>query len=306
MATLQLLHHAYSFALNSPTTHVQFPKIFPNFSLKPRNCLPKSSTDDTTAVTTPRRGRKKSTTTTKTPKRPRKEKKESSNSENDDNTAMISKEEENASDLPYGDPPLVCCFGAAQKEFLPTVRVAPEQMHPDIYSQWKMLQWNPPEFVRAPGGPPSNVAISHVRLGGRAAFIGKVGSDKFGEEMVSLMEKEKVQTRGVKLDDNSRTACAYMKIKFKDGRMWAETVKECAEDSMLESELNLAVLKEVKVAAFLRVIGTLQPEIEILALCTLESHILFGKMHPIRVQNADCFAKNMQFEGAKYQISIFG
>lgn len=94
-------------------------------------------------------------------------------------------------DIPYEDPPLVCCFGAAQKEFVPTVRVAPEQLHPDIYSQWKMLQWNPPDFVWAPGGPPSNVATSHVSLGGRVAFMGKVGSDEFGEEMVVMMNKEK-------------------------------------------------------------------------------------------------------------------
>lgn len=154
-------------------------------------------------------------------------------------------------DFPYEDPPLVCCFGAAQKEFVPTVRVAPEQMDPDIYSQWKMLQWNPPEFVRAPGGPSSNVAISHVRLGGRAAFIGKVGSDEFGEELVLMMNKEKVQTRGVKFDGNARTACSYMKIKFEEGRMWAENVKECAEDCLLGSELNLSVLKEVSMCEFI-------------------------------------------------------
>lgn len=134
---------------------------------------------------------------------------------------------------------------------MPTVREAPEQMHPDIYSQWKMLQWNPPEFARAPGGPPSNVAISHVRLGGRAAFIGKIGSDEFGEELVMMMNKEKVQTRGVKLDDNARTARSYMKIKFEEGRMLAENVKESAEDSLLGSELNLSVLKEVNECGFI-------------------------------------------------------
>ena len=130
---------------------------------------------------------------------------------------------------------------------MPTIRVAPEQMHPDIYSQWKMLQWNPPEFVRSPGGPPSNVAVSHARLGGRAAFMGKVGDDEFGREMVLLMNTEKVQTRAVKFDSSVRTACAYMKIKHdNDGKMRMEKVKESAEDSLLSSELNLAVLKEVK------------------------------------------------------------
>ncbi|PON90161.1 Adenosine kinase [Trema orientale] len=153
-------------------------------------------------------------------------------------------------DIPYDDPPLICCFGAAQKEFVPTVRVSDDPMHPDIYSEWKMLQWDPPEFVRAPGGPPSNVAISHVRLGGRAAFMGKVGDDDFGDQLVLLMNQEKVQTRAVKFDSNAKTACSYMKIKFEDGKMRTEMVKESAEDSLLSSELNLAVLKEARIFHF--------------------------------------------------------
>ncbi|KAG8374379.1 hypothetical protein BUALT_Bualt11G0125800 [Buddleja alternifolia] len=183
-------------------------------------------------------------TSAKKPKRQRKAP-EPSNPENEELYDF-----DDGIDFPYEDPPLICCFGAAQKEFLPTVRVAPEQMHPDIYSQWKMLQWNPPEFVRAPGGPPSNVAIAHVRLGGRAAFIGKVGRDEFGEELVLMMNKEKVQTRGVKFDDNARTACSYMRIRFEEGRMRAEKVRECAEDSLLGSELNLSVLKEARIFHF--------------------------------------------------------
>lgn len=115
-----------------------------------------------------------------------------------------------------------------------------------------MLQWDPPEFVRAPGGPPLNVAISHVRLGGRAAFIGKIGGDEFGQEMLNLMNKEKVQTRSVKIDDNGKTGCTFMKIRFDDddGKIRAEKVKDAPEDSFLSSELNLSVLKEVCVIHF--------------------------------------------------------
>ncbi|CAD5325766.1 unnamed protein product [Arabidopsis thaliana] len=153
-------------------------------------------------------------------------------------------------EFPYDDPPLVCCFGAVQKEFVPVVRVHDNPMHPDMYSQWKMLQWDPPEFGRAPGGPPSNVAISHVRLGGRAAFMGKVGEDDFGDELVLMMNQERVQTRAVTFDENSKTACTRVKIKFKDGKMMAETVKEPPEDSLFASELNLAVLKEARIFHF--------------------------------------------------------
>ncbi|BAT98032.1 Fructokinase-like 1 [Vigna angularis] len=153
-------------------------------------------------------------------------------------------------DFPYEDPPLVCCFGAAQREFIPGVRVQMYPMHPDKYSEWKMLQWKPPEFARAPGGPPSNVAVAHVRLGGRAAFLGKVGRDEFGEDLVLTMNKERVQTRGVKFDEGRRTGCAYMKVKFEEGGMKMETVKDSAENSLLASELNLAVLKEARIFHF--------------------------------------------------------
>ncbi|XP_031484670.1 fructokinase-like 1, chloroplastic [Nymphaea colorata] len=153
-------------------------------------------------------------------------------------------------DFPYESPGLICCFGAAQREFVPSVRVSDRQMHPDIYSTWKGLQWSPPEFSRAPGGPPSNVAIAHVRLGGRAAFMGKVGNDEFGNDLVYKMNTEKVQTRAVKIDPSSKTAMSYMKIVCKGGKLSMKTVKECAEDSLKSSELNLAVLKEAKIFHF--------------------------------------------------------
>lgn len=257
---LSLPQPSHSFARNS-LTHFRIA------SLKLRTFhLPKCSSDDSAAEPgkLSRRGRKKSSTTTisspststttKKSGRPRKSqpKKDVSTELNVRNEQLVDEEEiddyDDGIDFPYESPPLVCCFGAAQKEFVPTVRVSREQMHPDIYSLWKMLQWNPPEFARAPGGPTSNVAISHVRLGGRAAFMGKVGNDEFGQEMVLVMNKENVQTRGVKFDGESRTACTRMKLKLlDDGKMKAETVKECPEDSLLSSELNLSVLKEVKI-----------------------------------------------------------
>ncbi|XP_022852199.1 fructokinase-like 1, chloroplastic [Olea europaea var. sylvestris] len=264
MAALHLLlpsipqKNLQSLALNSLTqfkiSTVCFKPILK--SPNPRKIRPRNSSRNDAPTTsesppkTTRRGRKKSTTTTDSPPREvskrRRKDTELSTVENDEEISGF----DDGMDIPYEDPPLVCCFGAAQKEFVPSVRVSPEQLHPDIYSQWKMLQWNPPEFVRAPGGPPSNVAISHVRLGGRAAFMGKVGSDEFGEEMVLMMNKEKVQTRSVKFDDNARTGCAYMKIKFEGGKMKAEKVKESAENSLLSSELNLSVLKEARIFHF--------------------------------------------------------
>ncbi|XP_043714044.1 fructokinase-like 1, chloroplastic [Telopea speciosissima] len=218
---------------------------------------------------TTRRGRKKGTSTSASATAPTRKRSRSMKQEIDNGAAEVKdtkeepkkeaailteeKEEEDAYDDgidSYDYPPLICCFGSAQKEFVPTVRVSEQRMHPDIYSQWKMLQWKPPEFVRAPGGSPSNVAISHVRLGGRAAFMGKVGKDDFGDELVYTMNKEKVQTRAVKFDPKVKTAASYMKLKLEDGKMRAETVRECAEDSFLSSEIDLAVLKEARIFHF--------------------------------------------------------
>jgi hypothetical protein len=149
-------------------------------------------------------------------------------------------------------PPLVCCFGAPRWEFVPTVRVSDRQMHPDQYSTWLHLQWEPPEFARAPGSAASNVAIAHTRLGGRAAMLGKVGDDNFGRELVYRMNREGVQTRAIKFDEGTATALAHMKVSFRgreDGKggtkLVAETVKNSAEDSFRKTEINLDVLKEV-------------------------------------------------------------
>lgn len=225
---LPLFHSPKTTLLQKPQTTLS--KL--NTTTSKRHILtPKASTTETQSQTSKRRNKKNTT------------KEQEQEEEFEDYDDGI--------DFPYDDPPLVCCFGAAQREFLPTVRVQEFPMDPDIYTEWKMLQWKPPEFARAPGGPPSNVAVAHVRLGGRAALLGKVGEDEFGEEMVLGMNKEKVQTRGVKFDSGFRTGCSYMKVKFDDdGKMGMEIVKECAEDSLRSDELNLSVLKEARIFHF--------------------------------------------------------
>lgn len=158
--------------------------------------------------------------------------------------------EEDDHNFEYDWPPLVCCFGLAQNEFIPTVRVSDRQMDEDKYSTWKGLQWSPPEFVRAPGGPPSNVAIALARLGGRVAFMGKVGDDPTGYQMVLTMNKEHVQTRGVKFDPCASTAVSYMKVTRREGKLGMECVKPCAEDGFHISDINIDILKEARMFHF--------------------------------------------------------
>lgn len=143
-------------------------------------------------------------------------------------------------------PPLVCCFGEAHYEFLPTVRPFERQMDEDIYSSWKGLQWSPPEFARAPGTSPSNVAIALARLGGRVVFVGKVANDVFGNELLMTLNENGVQTRGVKIGDCYGTAVSQMRLTCGTGSGVQMTCESPSVESTLQSEdVDLDILKEV-------------------------------------------------------------
>lgn len=58
------------------------------------------------------------------------------------------------------ESPLVVCFGEMLIDFVPTTN--------------GLSLAEAPAFKKAPGGAPANVAVGIARLGGNAAFIGKV------------------------------------------------------------------------------------------------------------------------------------
>lgn len=145
----------------------------------------------------------------------------------------------------YGWPPLVCCFGAAQHAFVPSGRPANRLIDYEIHERMKDALWAPEKFVRAPGGSVGSVAIALASLGGKVAFMGKLGDDDFGQGMLYYMNANKVQTRSVCIDGKRATTVSYMKIG-KRGRLRMTCVKPCAEDSLSKTEINIDVLKEVK------------------------------------------------------------
>lgn len=144
----------------------------------------------------------------------------------------------------YGWPPLVCCFGAAQHAFVPSGRPANRLIDHEIHERMKDALWAPERFVRAPGGCAGRVAIALASLGGKVAFMGKLGDDDYGQAMLYYMNENNVQTRSVRIDSKRTTAASQMKIG-KRGRLRLMTVKPCAEDCLSKAEINIDVLKEV-------------------------------------------------------------
>ncbi|KAG9439680.1 hypothetical protein H6P81_019845 [Aristolochia fimbriata] len=149
----------------------------------------------------------------------------------------------------YAWPPLICCFGAVQYAFLPSGRPADRIIDREMHELKKDVLWAPSEFVRAPGGPASHVALILASLGARVEFMGKVGDDEYGQTLLYHLNTNGVQTRSIKVDKSKPTGLSYMKIRRR-GDLKMTTSKPPAEDCLLSSEINIDVLKEAKMFYF--------------------------------------------------------
>ncbi|KAJ1379482.1 Ribokinase-like [Sesbania bispinosa] len=102
-------------------------------------------------------------------------------------------------------------------------------------------------FIKAPGGAPANVACAISKLGGNAAFIGKVGDDEFGRMLADILKKNGVNIDGVCFDVEARTALAFVTLR-KDGEREFMFYRNPSADMLLkESELNMGLIKQSKI-----------------------------------------------------------
>lgn len=226
-----------------------------------------ASTEEPKKVT--RRGRKKATSPTskeesnqvKVPKRRTRKKTDTTKAQStipessDLEEPTISGEElqlgEEGEDISftYSWPPLVCCFGAAQHAFVPSGRPSNRLIDHEIHELKKDMFWSPPKFVRAPGRSSSSVAVALASIGGKVAFMGKVGDDEYGQNLVYYLNVNNVQTRSMVTDSSKPTAVSQMKITRRGG-LKMSCIKPCVEDCFLGSEINVDVLKEAKMFYF--------------------------------------------------------
>src|SRR5688572_33106770 len=68
------------------------------------------------------------------------------------------------------------------------------------------------EFLRAGGGKGANQAVAAARLGARVAFIGRVGRDRHGDELLDLLQREEVDVRFTTRDPHAETGAALVMI----------------------------------------------------------------------------------------------
>jgi ribokinase len=60
------------------------------------------------------------------------------------------------------------------------------------------------------GGKGSNMAVCVSRLGAHSSFLGKIGRDAFGEDFLTLLQKERVHSEGVLFSETQPTAVGFI------------------------------------------------------------------------------------------------
>ncbi|RRT79053.1 hypothetical protein B296_00017508 [Ensete ventricosum] len=106
-----------------------------------------------------------------------------------------------------------------------------------------------PGFLKAPGGAPANVAIAVARLGGRCAFLGKLGDDEFGRMLAAILQENGVDDAGVSFDAGARTALAFVTLRADGEREFMFYRNPSADMLLTEAELNLDLIRRVDLSS---------------------------------------------------------
>ncbi|EOF9307369.1 aminoimidazole riboside kinase [Enterobacter cloacae] len=85
------------------------------------------------------------------------------------------------------------------------------------------------KLLQCPGGAPANVAVGIARLGGKSAFIGRVGDDPFGRFMQKTLADEQVDVQWMRLDPAHRTSTVVVDLDEQGERSFTFMVRPSAD-----------------------------------------------------------------------------
>lgn len=111
-------------------------------------------------------------------------------------------------------------------------------------------QQNNTVFEIKPGGAPCNVIAMAAKLGGRCAFIGKVGSDVFGDMLVKTLGTLGIECSGVVRDADTPTTLAVVSFDENNDRSFSFYRNPGADQMLRESEVNVDIIKNSRILHF--------------------------------------------------------
>ena len=92
-------------------------------------------------------------------------------------------------------------------------------------------------LLQCPGGAPANVAVGIARLGGKSAFIGRVGDDPFGRFMQKMLADEQVDVQWMRRDQQHCTSTVVVDLDEQGERSFTFMVRPSADLFLTSDDL---------------------------------------------------------------------
>ncbi len=93
-------------------------------------------------------------------------------------------------------------------------------------------------YERNAGGAPANVAAAVARLGGKAAFVGKVGADPFGGFLKDTLLSLGVDVSGLRVSPDAHTTLAFVSLGPRGERSFSFCRNPGADTGLRADELE--------------------------------------------------------------------
>ena len=119
-----------------------------------------------------------------------------------------------------------------------------------IFSPAGEGQMGNPAFEMNPGGGPLNCAAAVCRLGGSAAYIGKLGRDIFGDFILKKMRAAGMDIKGVLQTDKTHTTLAFVRIDPHGEREFSFLRRHGADVLIAADEIDLSLLTDAKILQY--------------------------------------------------------
>lgn len=107
-----------------------------------------------------------------------------------------------------------------------------------------------PTMAAHPGGAPANFLAAIAKFGGKAAMLGKVGTDTFGKLLTSTLREVGIETNGIVASDEFFTTLAFVTLDANGDREFAFARKPGADTQLRFDELEPSLLDETRVFHF--------------------------------------------------------
>jgi fructokinase len=105
-------------------------------------------------------------------------------------------------------------------------------------------------FEQNPGGAPANVLTAITKLGKAGAFIGMVGDDQFGIFLREVLQKNKIDTTGLKTSKEVPTTLAFVHLGSDGDRSFSFYRNPGADMMIGEKDLSSVIIKNCRIFHF--------------------------------------------------------